>query len=44
MLFDTSTRRRRKSLSVLKHPKNRSLSNASIYDNVIISITNGNLS
>jgi len=43
MLFDTSSKYRRKSLA-LKHPKTRSFSNASIYDNVIIPITNGDLS
>jgi len=43
MLFDTNSYPHRKSLK-LKHAKNRSFSNDSIYDNVILSITNGNLS
>lgn len=35
MLFETNTKHHRKSLS-LNYPRNRSFSNASLYDNVII--------
>jgi len=43
MLFDTNIKYHRRSLS-LKRRRTRSFSNASIYDNVIIPITNGHLS
>jgi hypothetical protein len=43
MLFDTNTKHHHQSLTI-KHQRIRLVSNASTYDNIILPITNGDLS
>lgn len=44
MLFDTKHHHHHRKSVSLNYPRNRSISNASIYDNVIFPTTNGYLS